>query len=78
MTPEDLMQYVGKQQGTVKSSYCTICNKFSHQAGQNVRNHVESIHYPNTFVYNCPHCDRIVNTRKALQVHVSKEHKRIK
>lgn len=78
MTPEDLMQYVGKQQGAVKSAYCTICNNFSHQAGHHVRNHVESIHFPNTFVYNCHHCEKVVTTRKALQHHMSKEHKGIK
>ena len=39
------------------------------------RNHVESIHYPNAFVYNCQFCGKTLKTKKARDWHMSKNHK---
>jgi hypothetical protein len=72
------MQYIGRDESRAKSFFCTICNAFFHQVSHHVRNHVESRHFPTTFTYNCPHCDKIVNTRKALQNHIYSTHKPVR
>ena len=40
-----------------------------------MRNHVESIHYPNAFVYHCQFCGKTLKTKKARDWHMSKNHK---
>lgn len=68
-TPEDLDQFISR----VELGYnCDICAAFSHVSRSNVRNHVESKHFPNTFVYNCNVCGKQCNSRQALQQHKSK------
>jgi len=67
--PEDLDQFISR----VELGYnCDICAAFSHVSRSNVRNHVESKHFPNTFVYNCNVCGKQCNSRQALQQHKSK------
>ena len=51
---------------------CGICLAFSHSAKSNVRNHIESRHFPNTFTYACPRCAKILASKKSLQNHASK------
>jgi len=64
--PSELEQFVVKEQ----SGYlCTICSVFRHNTKHHVRNHVESKHFPNSFVYSCPTCGKEVSTRKALERH---------
>jgi len=69
-SPEDFIKFVVRNDSGAPT--CGICLQFSNQAVVNVRNHIESKHYPNTFVYNCPKCHSIKNTRKALDIHVKK------
>ena len=46
--PDQLHQFVDRHhQGLF---YCTLCEKTA-ATRRDVRNHVESIHYPNAFVY---------------------------
>ena len=64
--PSELEQFVVKEQ----SGYlCSICSVFRHNTKHHVRNHVESKHFPNSFVYSCPTCGKEVSTRKALERH---------
>jgi len=67
--PEDLDQFIGR--GNLGYS-CDICGQFNHGSKSNVRNHVESKHFPNTFCYNCNICNKVCNSRQALQQHRSK------
>jgi len=64
--PSELEQFVLKEQ----SGYmCSICSAFRHNTKYHVRNHVESKHFPNSFLYSCPTCAKEVSTRKALERH---------
>jgi hypothetical protein len=72
--PEDLLEFCVRDQMEGKWS-CTLCYQFVHRSRQNVRNHVESRHYPTTFQYSCPSCDKVCNTLRALEVHKSSVHR---
>jgi len=65
--PEDLKSYIVTGDGGV--SLCGICHAFSHKSKYDVQNHIESRHFPNSFVYTCPTCQKNVSTRKALVRH---------
>jgi len=54
------------------SHFCTICNAFKHKSCSNVVNHIESKHFPNSFVYTCKYCVKQFNARNSLNVHASK------
>lgn len=70
--PDQLHQFVDRHhQGLF---YCTLCEKTA-ATRRDVRNHVESIHYPNAFVYHCQFCGKTLKTKKARDWHMSKNHK---
>ena len=70
--PDQLHQFVDRQdQGLF---FCTICHKTA-ATRRDVRNHVESIHYPDAFVYDCQFCGKTMRTKKARDWHMSKNHK---
>lgn len=52
---------------------CTECGKQSNDKS-NLHKHVESIHFPGTFVYNCKFCSEVCTTRNLLNMHVRKMH----
>jgi len=64
--PSQLEQFIVKEQ---TGYMCSVCNIFTHNTKHHVRNHVESKHFPNTFLYSCPTCGKEVFTRKALERH---------
>ena len=72
-----LQQYVSKiVDGEGRGKYkCTICGKIN---GQKVHteNHVESIHFPGTFEYNCKHCGQSFTGRNKLYMHVNAVHQK--
>ena len=69
--PEDYDQYITKVDGILS---CGLCNA---QAGRkrDIRNHIESKHFPNSFSYQCQYCNTTVGTNKALSRHVERFHK---
>ena len=67
--PAELDQFVERSE---LGYSCNICASFSHASRSNVRNHVESQHFPNTFVYTCDLCQKQCKSRQALQQHKSK------
>ena len=70
--PEDLYQFVAHQlEG--KGYYCTICSK-SRPKRTEVRNHVESIHFPDSFCYQCNTCVKDFRSKNALKVHNATVH----
>ena len=72
-TPSDLLFYVGKD--TLSGKHlCTICNKYQNINKSKVRDHIESIHFPKTFSYQCDLCDKTSSSKRGLEVHRSREH----
>jgi len=67
---DDLMLYVVKTTG----GYACCCGSFKHQWKMNVQNHVESIHFPGLFKWNCDVCGEEAKTRNILAKHKSKFH----
>ena len=63
--PDQLHQFVDRHhQGLF---YCTICEKTA-ATRRDVRNHVESIHYPNAFVYDCQFCGKTLKTKVGQKI----------
>ena len=56
---------------------CNICGKQNSQRG-NSMNHVESVHFPNMFEYECYVCGKKANNYNSLQVHISTNHRVMK
>jgi len=77
--PSELLQYVERDlSDTSRTKYvCVICKNFFHQGRNNVRNHVESKHFPNLFVYKCDLCDKTVPSKASLQMHKHKAHRHL-
>jgi len=67
-SPEDFKQYIIK---TEKGRTCSICHGFSHKSEYNVKNHIESKHFPNSFAYSCGTCGTNVGTQMALDKHMT-------
>ena len=65
-SPDDLKKYM---LSGVEAHTCSICQNFSHKSKYTLQNHIESKHFPNTFVYTCTKCDKNVFTREALICH---------
>lgn len=53
---------------------CTLCGKTGKQRN-NMRKHVENIHFNGTFVYNCKYCCETFASRNKLNHHISGVHK---
>ena len=70
-TPDDLYMFCVKEPGQWR---CGVCSDYTNNGRNHVRNHVESKHFPNTFQYQCPQCDKTSNTKKGMDVHKSKKH----
>jgi len=72
-TPEDFNKFIERN---ASGPYCGVCNQFFNKSVTNVRNHVESKHFPNLFSYQCNQCDMTLGTQKALDVHRQRNHKK--
>jgi len=68
-SPEDFNQYVVTGE---RGPTCGICRAFSHHSKTNVKRHIESKHFPDSFLYSCPSCGVAKNTKTALDLHLSK------
>jgi len=73
-SPDDLYAFCMKEPGQSKWR-CGVCSEYTNNGRNHVRNHVESKHFPNTFQYQCPQCDKTCNTKKGLDVHKSEKHR---
>ena len=71
--PQDLDQFLERDLLSKKYK-CGICGLFSHSSKANARNHVESKHYQGLFTYHCQSCGKVMNTKRALEVHKSSAH----
>jgi len=71
---DDLQQFVVK----TESGYQCYCGVFKHKWKANVQNHIESIHFPEHFIWNCDICGEQVKTRNMLSQHKTKFHSKQK
>ena len=69
----DLDQYIQRNVDNGRC-VCLICS-YSYPQFQNVKNHVESKHFPNSFTYSCPYCSKVFGTNQAYMTHKSRYHK---
>ena len=67
-----LNDYIKKDPETGMFS-CQFCGKANVQKN-NIRNHIEGVHFPGQFVYKCELCNKDFNGKNSLSVHVSKYH----
>ena len=64
-----LYEYIVKfPEGGPGANKCTICGKTSTNRS-NLRNHVENIHFPGMFTYQCKLCSETFTTRNFLNMH---------
>jgi len=68
---EDLKKYIVRK-GLVPE--CGICFQYSNKSSTNVRNHIESKHFPGMFSYKCDWCDKIYNSKQAVDKHRIRTH----
>jgi len=73
-SPEEFKQFLFKNPEDGKY-HCSICHEYSHQSAVNARNHVESKHFPNSFVYNCDQCPASFKNAIGLNNHKTRKHK---
>jgi len=66
--------YVVKGEDGLNGWLCTICGKNNTQKC-NVLSHVESAHFPGTFLYTCSYCAKELKTKNALNIHIRREHR---
>merc|ERR1712130_616756 len=57
-----------------KSHRCTICGKTGNDRS-NLRRHVESVHFPESFQFDCKYCGKVYNAKNSLYVHISTYHR---
>ena len=53
---------------------CTICQQ-SCSRKTSLVDHIESVHFPNSFVYSCQFCDQQLGSRVSVQNHLARVHK---
>ena len=53
---------------------CTLCGKENRDRAS-ARNHIESVHFPGHFIYNCDHCEKTFKSKDSLCKHVYRLHK---
>jgi len=72
--PSDLLQFVMTSLLANKKYQCSLCT-YEHNIKANVRNHVESVHFPHCFQYPCDQCNKLFPSKNNVQLHRSRMHK---
>ena len=73
--PEELLVYVTENTDLNSDMkwMCKICGKPGLNR-RDIRNHVESLHFPDMFAYQCKICQMTMKSRKALDNHKYRKH----
>ena len=58
----------------VNKFQCTVCNKQSARK-DNLFKHIESVHFPDSFTYECTFCHETFSTRNKKENHLARFHK---
>eukprot|EP00092_Neocalanus_flemingeri_P070496 GFUD01086542.1.p1 GENE.GFUD01086542.1~~GFUD01086542.1.p1 ORF type:complete len:102 (-),score=26.57 GFUD01086542.1:208-474(-) len=70
--PALLNDYIKKDSET-GMFVCQFCGKENVQKN-NIRKHIEGVHFPGQFVYKCEMCNKNFNGKNSLSVHLYKFH----
>ena len=70
--PEDLYNFLTKLD--TGGFTCLLCAKFCANR-RDGKNHLEAIHFPDSFSYTCRFCYKQHNSKNTLDVHISRHHK---
>jgi len=68
---EDFDQFISEN-GQQGGKACGICYQYNSNVTRDLRNHIESKHFPNTFNYRCLICGLNLTTNKAFSNHKSR------
>ena len=71
--PSDLRKFIDKNK-TDKNYFCTLCKSCSYKSLISVRVHVEEVHFPNIFIYQCNKCEETFPNHKSLINHKKCKH----
>ena len=55
-----------------KEYTCALCQTFKAKLPSKVKNHLEAIHFPGMFLYNCDICFKTFKGRNAFNIHKTK------
>ena len=69
--PSDLLVYVLENPNATDGRQrfsCSLCGKTAART-KDVRDHVENIHFPNMFTYQCDLCAEMLKSKTALKNH---------
>ena len=55
---------------------CSVCSYTSKST--NLKYHIEAKHMTKEARYQCPHCDKLMSTRAAYNIHLSSYHRQLK
>ena len=70
-----LLEYIEKVVDEGRTKYrCTLCGTVNGQRAHS-ENHVENIHFPNQFLYECDVCGLKLKSKTARNNHKAKNHK---
>ena len=48
---------------------CGICFQYANKSATNVRNHIESKHFPGMISYQCDWCRKVFSTKQSMDKH---------
>lgn len=63
---EDFDVYVARE-GPLR--VCSLCGVFKNRTITNVRNHIESKHFPGIFNYTCTICNKVLGSKTSFRDH---------
>ena len=63
---EALKKYIVRRD---KGPECGLCFQYSNSSVTNVRNHIESKHFPGMMSYTCQMCGKIFSTKQSMDKH---------
>jgi hypothetical protein len=71
---EEYIEKVFDNESGVTRYKCILCGKINNRKGH-AENHIENIHFPGAFSYDCKYCEMTFSSKNSLYKHVHRMHK---